>query len=156
MIPLLVQTLPNWPAKTRRSAAVWMDTSPTGDTCDKAPGVQSMMSHLKVICNLSNGNITWKSTTRRISSFCTVDVLWISALPRGEHFTLMGYELIQIRITHYSDQYLIENMPDTLQGVSSRACIRCVFLHPWLRSRMQVRYGWMIVPASASMSNTVK
>lgn len=63
-----------------------------------------------------------KQHERRISSLYS----GYQRHPGGEHSTFMRYELIRIRITRYSDQYLIENMPETPEGVSSRACIRCV------------------------------
>lgn len=65
-----------------------------------------------------------KQHERRISSLLMHS--GYQRYPGEEHSTLMGYELIRIRITRYSDQYLIENMRETPQGVSSRACIRCV------------------------------
>lgn len=154
---LRVQTLLNGPAKTRRTAAVWMDTFPTGDITHVTMALESNLwccssseTHLKVISNLSNRNITCKAPPGGYL-MCTVGSGYQHYPGRTIHSNGICADRDQDK---YSDQHLIETTPETLEGVWSHAWIRCVY-SSLTTSWMQVRCGRKSISVSASMSNSL-
>lgn len=117
MIPLLVQTLPNWPAKTRGvRLSEWICLQPrTSHACSRE-------SHLKVICNLLNENITWKTP---LGAYLSHALLMHSGYQRypGEtfHFNTIGADTDQ-------GSSLQRSVSDRTRardsGVWSCACVR--------------------------------